>query len=175
MDNKSKFLVTTIIVLSLLVGALGGFVFFDKIYKTDNNKNEIKEESNDLNEEPNTDNKVSDNSKYYGTYTVKYNDDSVWIENVPSTLTLNSDDSFIFVWNICSGMTEVKGVYNIIDNKIVLSNLTSIYEQETLDLNLDGKTTLEFVIVSENEIYLNLETEMFACTIAGNQNGSFVK
>jgi len=143
--------------------------------KIDNNKNEIKEENNDLNEETNIDNDVLDNSKYYGTYTVKYNEDFDMKENVPSTLTLNSNNSFVFVWNICRGMMEVNGVYNIIDNKIILSDLTAAYDKEILDYHLGDRTTLEFVIVSENEIYLNLETEMFACTITGNQNGSFIK
>ncbi|MBQ7137289.1 MAG: hypothetical protein IJO43_04870 [Bacilli bacterium] len=61
--------------------------------------------------------------------------------------------------------------------KIVLSNLTTQYEpdQEALDFNLSGRKTLEFIIVSENGIYLNLEEDMFACTITGTENGTFVK
>ena len=40
--------------------------------------------------------------------------------------------------------------------------------------NLNGRTTLEFVIISENEIYLDLEYDL-ACTVVGKNYGTFIK
>ena len=177
MEKQSKFLVIVIIVLSILVGVLGSFIIFDKYTRDNNDVNEIKDEDNDKNEETNNEVNDSDNQKYLGTYTVKFNENYEGKGAAPSSLTLNSDGTFLFGWNICHAITGVVGNYNIVDNKIVLSNLATKYEpdQSTLDFNLDGKTTLEFVIVSENEIYLDFDKEMFGCTITGSQNGSFVK
>ena len=175
MEKKNNILIILIIILSVLVGGLGSFIVYDKVLNKDTNvgdtTNENKVEENTTNENDN----ISKEDNYYGTYTVKYyeNTNEDIKANKESSLTLNTDNTFVFNYNACAGMIDVKGKYEIKDNKIILSNLTSGY-QDVLDGNLNGHTNLEFIIVSENEIYLNFEYD-FACTIAGNKAGSFVK
>ena len=70
-------------------------------------------------------------------------------------------------------MMNTTGKYEVKNNKIILSELQDT-EKELLDTNLNGRKTLEFIIVSDNEIYLNSD-KPFACTIHGNKYDSFIK
>lgn len=170
MEKSNKFLIVAIVILSVLLVGVSGYVVYDKFLSTEN----VKEE-NIQNDNKNDNETVVDKNNYVGIYTFKYNDkasDDIK-DNEESTLILKSDSTFYFEWNACSGMIGTTGNYNINNNKIVLSNLKSNY-QEMLDTNLQGRKNLEFTIVTENEIYLNLDEDM-ACTVAGNQYGLFVK
>ena len=93
--------------------------------------------------------------------------------NKESSITLNSDNTFVFTYNVCAYMMDVKGTYEIKDNKIILSNLTADF-QDVLENHLNGHNNLEFIILSENEIYLSFEDDL-ACTAEGNKYGTFVK
>lgn len=180
MEKKNNLLVILVVVLSVLVGVLGSFIIYDKVLVKDDNV-EDKTSGNDKNSNENTnveDKEIdsdSEKKKYYGTYTVKYyeNVDKDIKANKESSITLNSDNTFVFTYNVCAYMMDVKGTYEVKDNKIILSNLTADF-QDVLESHLNGRNNLEFIIVSENEIYLSFEHEL-ACTIAGNKYGTFVK
>ena len=70
-------------------------------------------------------------------------------------------------------MMNTTGKYEVKNNKIILSELHDT-EEGLLNTQLNGRTTLEFIIVSDNEIYLDSD-KAFGCTIHGNKYGSFVK
>ena len=157
--------VITIIITALVVSLLDFGIFYlckDALFK-DNN-------SSINNEKPNTTEGENKDFTSNGTYVVTYTDKG--IENgltasVPSTLTLNEDKSYVFLYNRCDQMVLVKGNYEVKDNVITL---------------VDSKTTthnnedLTFTIVNDNEIYLN---EFYSCTISkddyNNGLGSFKK
>ena len=155
MDKKSAIITVSVTVIAVVVGLC--LIYF--LSNKDNSKNNVTTDKN-----------------YIGTYTLKLKDNAP--DDVkgaaPSQLTLNEDNTFSFTANMCNGMLAIKGNYSVNDGTIVLENLKSREDyQSTVDLNLRGKDTLEFKIVSENEIYL--VNEMFACTLSGNQYGSFIK
>ena len=176
--EKKKNLLVPIIVLVIAVAAI---LFVGNKVLNSNTNNEETNNVETNNEE--TNNEESNNVEYnvIGSYTVKYSED----ENIygpndyrydksnPSTLTLNADNTFVFVWNVCAGMMNTTGKYEVKNNKIILSELQDT-ERELLDTQLNGRTTLEFIIVSDNEIYLDSD-KAFGCTIHGNKYGSFVK
>ena len=126
MENKNNILVILVVILSVLVGGLGSFIVYDKVLNKDTNIEDTTGE-NKVEENPtNGNNNISKEDKYYGTYTVKYyeNTNEDIKANAESSLTLNSDNTFVFNCNVCAGMMDVKGKYEIKDNKIILSNLT---------------------------------------------------
>ena len=176
--EKKKNLLVPIIVLVIAVAAI---LFVGNKVLNSNTNNEGTNNVETNNEE--TNNEESNNVEYnvIGSYTVKYNEDeSIYGPNDyrydksnPSTLTLNADNTFVFVWNVCAGMMNTTGKYEVKNNKIILSELYDT-EEGLLNTQLNGRTTLEFVIVSDNEIYLDSD-KAFGCTINGNKYGSFVK
>ena len=177
MDKKKNLLVPIIV----LVIAVAAILFVGNKVLNSNTNNEETNNVETNNEE--TNNEESNNVEYnvIGSYTVKYSED----ENIygpndyrydssnPSTLTLNADNTFVFVWNVCAGMMNTTGKYEVKNNKIILSELHDT-EEGLLNTNLSGRTTLEFIIVSDNEIYLDSD-KAFGCTIHGNKYGSFIK
>lgn len=165
MEKKNNILIIIIVILSILVGGLGSFIIFDKF---------LNEDSCTVDDSLNNKD-VLEKKDFYGTYVFEYNEnaDEIIRNNKESTLTLNKDNTFIFNYNMCAGMLDVKGSYEVKDNKIILSDLVSGY-QDVVNGNLNGRTTLEFVIISENEIYLDLEYDL-ACTVVGKNYGTFVK
>lgn len=169
LKKQNTLLILLLMISILIIGLLGGFLLANSISKNNSSSDE-----NNTDHNSKTDTNLEEN-KYLGLYTIKYNENAnESIKNdLESSLQLKNDKTFLFVYNACFGMLEVTGNYVIDNNRIILSNLTSGY-QEQLETNLNGKTNLEFIIVSQNEIYLNLE-ENFACTISGNNYGSFVK
>ena len=181
--DKKKNLLIPIIVLVIAVAAIL-FVGNKVLNSSTNNEGTNNEQTN--NEQTNneqTNSEESNNVEYnvVGSYTVKYSEDENiygpneyrYDSNNPSTLTLNADKTFVFVWNVCAGMMNTTGKYEVKNNKIILSELQDT-EKELLDTNLNGRKTLEFIIVSDNEIYLNSD-KAFGCTIHGNKYGSFIK
>ena len=176
--DKKKNLLVPIIVLVIAVAAIL-FVGNKVLNSNTNNEGTNNEQTN--NEQ--TNNEESNNVEYnvIGSYTVKYSEDKNiygpneyrYDSNNPSTLTLNADNTFVFVWNVCAGMMNTTGKYEVKNNKIILSELHDT-EEGLLNTNLSGRTTLEFIIVSDNEIYLDSD-KAFGCTIHGNKYGSFVK
>lgn len=176
--DKKKNLLIPIIVLVIAVAAIL-FVGNKVLNSSTNNEGTNNEQTN--NEQ--TNNEESNNVEYnvVGSYTVKYSEDKSiygpneirYDSNNPSTLTLNADNTFVFVWNVCAGMMNTTGKYEVKNNKIILSELQDT-ERDLLNTQLNGRTTLEFIIVSDNEIYLNSD-KPFACTIHGNKYGSFIK
>ena len=170
MEKKNTILIILIVILSILVGGLGSYIIFDKALSKDStNENEINQ---------NETNKNTDDTKekYIGTYTLNFKDNAP--EDVKeagvSSIKLNDDDTFEFIANMCSGMLTINGNYSIGDNTIVLKDF-KVHEdfESMIEVNLRGKDTLEFAIVSENEIYLI--NSQFGCTLNGNQYGSFIK
>lgn len=176
--DKKKNLLIPIIVLVIAVAAIL-FVGNKVLNSSTNNEGTNNEQTN--NEQ--TNNEESNNVEYnvVGSYTVKYSEDKNiyglndyrYDSNNPSTLTLNADNTFVFVWNVCAGMMNTTGKYEVKNNKIILSELQDT-ERDLLNTQLNGRTTLEFIIVSDNEIYLNSD-KAFGCTIHGNKYGSFIK
>lgn len=119
--------------------------------------------------------KETPKNNYVGVYKLKYNDNAPdYVKgNLEATLELLNNNTFVFNYNICSGMLEVKGFYSVGSDTILLTNLSSELKEQ-LQTNLDGKTSISFKIISEDELYLDLENDM-ACTISGNEYGSFIK
>ncbi len=72
MKSKNTVLVVMIVILSLLVVGLGGFIFYDKVLnKKDVEKIECSENSNDVVEEEDKeeeDNKIEDTQNNYNTF-----------------------------------------------------------------------------------------------------------
>lgn len=175
MEKKNNKLM--ILVIILLV-AVGGVFFIGKTLLNKENKEEINEEINEeiKDDTTNKEEELYEKADFVGTYKVEYNEDvndSPFDGATPSTITFNDDNTFVFVWNVCAGMMNTTGKYEIKNNKIVLSDLNDT-EKELLDTNLEGSKTLEFAIISKDEIYLDSE-ERLACTFNGNKYGSFVK
>lgn len=172
MEKKSnKGYIIVILILSVLLVAVSGYLVYDKFLS----KEYVKEENAQNNHKDDNNENVVDNN-YIGTYVFKYNDKATEDikANEESLLILKNDNTFYLEWNACAGMIGTTGNYNINNNKIILSNLKSNY-QDILDTNLQGRKTLEFVIVSEDEIYLDMDEDSMACTMVGNKYGTFVK
>lgn len=168
LKKQNTLLIILLIISVLIIGVLSGFLISNKLNEKDNDTS-----LNDFSE--NNDLQDDNENSYLGLYTVKYNSNASENirNNMESSLLLKDDNTFIFNYNVCSGMLEVTGDYVIDNERVVLSNLQSGY-QDVLIGNLNGEDTLTFVIVSYDEIYLDLEEDL-ACTISGNKYGSFVK
>ena len=169
MEKKNNILIIAIIILSILVVGLGGYIIFDKVL---NNGTDV-EETKKVNEDVTKD---DSNKKYLGSYTLTYKDNAPEDikGNAVSSLKLNEDGTFEFIANMCSGMLTINGNYSVNNEVIVLKDL-QVHEdyKDMLELNLNGKTTLVFSIVSENEIYL-LDSNV-GCVVDSNVYGTFVK
>lgn len=176
MENKNNVLVVIIVILAILVGGLGSFIIYDKVLSKDTKAESTTTENNVEGNTTVEDNNISKENDYLGTYTLKVKDNAPEGKKgeAPSSLKLNDDNTFEFVANMCTGMLTIKGEYSIDNNSIILKNLKAHEDyQSMVDLNLRGKDTLEFAIVSKNEIYL--VNENFGCVLSGNEYGSFVK
>ena len=116
--DKKKNLLIPIIVLVIAVAAIL-FVGNKVLNSSTNNEQTNNEQTN--NEQ--TNNEESNNVEYnvVGSYTVKYSEDKNiygpndyrYDSSNPSTLTLNADNTFVFVWNVCAGMMNTTGKYEI--------------------------------------------------------------
>ena len=103
MEKKNNILIIAIIILSILVVGLGGYIIFDKVL---NNGTDV-EETKKVNEDVTKDDL---NKKYLGSYTFTYKDNAPEDikGNAVSSLKLNEDDTFEFIANMCSGMLTIK-------------------------------------------------------------------
>ena len=111
--DKKKNLLIPIIVLVIAVAAI--LFVGNKVLNSSTNNEQTNNEQ--------TNNEESNNVEYnvVGSYTVKYSEDKNiygpndyrYDSSNPSTLTLNADNTFVFVWNVCAGMMNTTGKYEI--------------------------------------------------------------
>lgn len=110
-------------------------------------------------------------NKMIGTFKIIYKDPTSEVaDNKASTITLKSDNTFTFNANLCAGMIDIQGKYTISNNKMTFNNLKSDYP----DMIEEQFSTIQFTIVSNDEFYLNDDSNI-GCTIDGNKDGSFIK
>lgn len=156
-----------IILIIIILIVIGISIFF--IYK-----NSLENNLETPNHEENNNN-ISKNFILNGKYVVTYNDKTPkdYKANTPSTLIINSDNTFIFNYNACADMQDLNGDYEIIDNKLILSNYKTRNQYEISSVLPE---TLSFTIISNDEIYLN---DFLGCVIDSNDYdkgyGSFKK
>jgi len=160
-------LVIAVFVIGLLVGRI--------LYGSDNQNETTSNNAVNQNSTNNEEEKDEAPNPYLGKYILTYNEQYAdYAESyVASFISLKKDNTFTFVYNQCNDMNNVEGTYSIKDNRIILSNMTAYYHDD-FEFHLEGATTIEFKIISDNEIYLEWY-DMFACTHAGTKYGTFIK
>lgn len=155
---KKSYLV--IILVSVFI-VLGGLLFYNY---TKNSVQDDKETTENKDNIPTKENNTNISGNYIVTYTDKATEAAK--ANVKSTLTINSDATFLFQYNNCDMMQEISGKYEIKDNILTLLDTDKIKY---------GKN-ITFTIVSNDEIYLN---DSIGCVLSAQEYqkgyGSFKK
>ena len=170
---ESKKTNTTLIILlifaMLIICLLLGYIILgNKNNAISNNTNEITEEKENQ--------KIDITGKYVLTYKDEY--ENLKNDYVPSYITFNDNNTFTFIYNMCSNMTSVSGKYEVSESSIKLTDLFS-YDQESLVLHTGGKKELYFKFITIDEIYFDWDDpygeDMFACTHTGTKYSTFIK
>lgn len=166
MEKDNKGLIVLVVILSLLVVGLGGYIIYDKVIDVEDKKeilNNNKEDNNvEGNEEENNDNKV-DVSKFYEKYSGKYEyslsrtvEEPVETCKDYVTIDLKEDGTYDYKYSICRGSGgNAKGNYIVLDHVGEIYLLNDLCK---LDESYDGSVgygncspIIELMFDEENE------------------------